>query len=53
MMRDRKWIKKALLFEPQASFNAFPFFVPQHWAPEGRRSAAAFFCLLFLAEQEK
>ena len=34
--QDRKWIKKALLFEPKASFKAFPFFVLQKWEPEGR-----------------
>jgi hypothetical protein len=53
MMRGRKWIKKALLFELKASFNAFPFFVLQHWAPEGRRSAVAFLCILSLAKQRK
>jgi hypothetical protein len=36
IVRDRKWTKKALLFEPKASFKAFPFFVLHNWAPEGQ-----------------
>jgi hypothetical protein len=53
MVRNRKWKKKVLLFEPKASFNTFPFFVVQHWEPEGRLSAVAFFGLPFLAKQKR
>ncbi len=45
--------KKALLFEPKASFNAFPFFVLHNREPEGQRSAVAFLCFLSLAKQRK
>ncbi len=53
MMRDRKWIKKALLFEPQASFNAFPFFVMHNWAPEGRWLCGRLLLLTFLGGARK
>ena len=49
----RKWIKKALLFEPQASFNAFPFFVMHNWAPEGRWLCGRLLLLTFLGGARK
>lgn len=45
--------KKVLLFEPKASFNTFPFFLPYNWEPEGRCSVVAFFGLPFLAKQKR
>ncbi len=35
-VQGRKWIKKALLSEPKASFKAFPFFALHKWEPEGQ-----------------
>ena len=52
MMCNRKWQKKVLCLSV-ASFNTFPFFVVQHWEPEGRFSAVAFFGLPFLARQKR
>jgi len=49
----RKWKEKWALSEPQASFARFPFFARHKREPEGQRLAVAFFCLLFLAKQEK
>ena len=49
----RKWIKKALLFEPQASFNAFPFFVMHNWEPEGRWLCGRLSLLPFFGEAKK
>jgi hypothetical protein len=45
--------KKASLFEPQASFEAFPFFDLHKWEPEGQRMWSPSFAYIFLAKQEK
>jgi hypothetical protein len=49
----RKWKKKALLFEPKASFNAFPFFVVRNWEPEGQRHLRRLFWVTFFGEAKK
>jgi len=49
----RKWKKKALLFEPKASFNAFPFFVVHNWEPEGQRRLRRLFWVTFFGEAKK
>jgi hypothetical protein len=53
IVRDRKWIKKALLFEPKASFKAFPFFVLHNWEPEGQWRLRRLLLLTFLGEARK
>ncbi|WMW81520.1 hypothetical protein RF679_04370 [Undibacterium cyanobacteriorum] len=50
---DRKWIKKALLFEPQASFKAFPFFALRNWEAEGQRQRGRLFWVTFFGETKK
>jgi hypothetical protein len=49
----RKWIKKALLFEPKASFKAFPFFVPHNWEAEGQWQRGRLFWVTFFGEAKK
>jgi hypothetical protein len=50
---NRKWKKKALLSEPQASFKAFPFFVMHNWAHEVQRYLRRLLLLTFLGEARK
>ncbi len=45
--------QKASLFEPKASFEAFPFFDLHKWAPGGQRMRSPSFAYIFLAKQEK
>ena len=52
-MQGRKWIKKASLFEPQASFEAFPFFVLLNWEAEGQWKCGRLLLLTFLGEARK
>jgi hypothetical protein len=52
-VRDKKWIKKALLFEPKASFKAFPFFVLHNWEPEGQWQRGRLSLLPFFGEAKK
>jgi len=41
------------MFE-RSAFASLPFFTVHHWEPRrGQAFAVAFFCLLFLAKQEK
>ena len=53
IVQDRKWIKKALLFEPKASFKAFPFFVTHNWEPEGQWQRGRLFWVTFFGEAKK
>ena len=49
----RKMEKKRALSE-RSEFRPFPIFcIEQSGTPKGQRLAVAFFCLLFLAKQEK
>ena len=48
IVQDRKWIKKVLLSEPQASFNTFPFFVLHNWEAEGQWQRGRLSLLPFL-----
>jgi hypothetical protein len=52
-VQDRKWTKKALLFEPKASFKAFPFFVPHNWEAEGQWQRGRLSLLTFFGEAKK
>jgi hypothetical protein len=52
-VQDRKWIKKASLFEPQASFEAFPFFVLLNWEAEGQWQRGRLFWVTFFGETKK
>jgi len=52
-VQDRKWIKKALLFEPKASFKAFPFFVLLNWEAEGQWQRGRLFWVTFFGEAKK
>jgi len=53
-VRDRKWIKKASLFEPKASFEAFPFFVLHNWEAEGQwQRGRLSFAYCFFGEAKK
>jgi hypothetical protein len=52
-VQDRKWIKKALLFEPKASFKAFPFFVLHNWEAEGQWQRGRLSLLTFFGEAKK
>jgi len=45
--------KESLVFEPQASFKASHFLSGAIGKPKASGSVVAFFCLLFLAKQEK
>jgi hypothetical protein len=49
----RKWIKKVSLFEPQASFDTFPFFVPHNWEAEGQWQRGRLFWVTFFGEAKK
>jgi len=53
IVRDRKWIKKALLFEPKASFKAFPFFVLHNCEAEGQWQRGRLSLLTFFGEAKK
>ncbi len=53
IVQDRKWIKKASLFEPQASFEAFPFFVLLNWEAEGQWQCGRLSLLTFFGEAKK
>jgi hypothetical protein len=53
IVQDRKWIKKASLFEPQASFEAFPFFVLHNWEAEGQWQRGRLSLLTFFGEAKK
>jgi hypothetical protein len=53
VVQDRKWIKKASLFEPQASFEAFPFFVLHNWEAEGQWQRGRLSLLTFFGEAKK
>jgi hypothetical protein len=53
IVQDRKWIKKALLFEPKASFKAFPFFVLHNWEAEGQWQRGRLFWVTFFGEAKK
>jgi len=53
IVQDRKWIKKALLSEPKASFKAFPFFVLHNWGPEGQWQRGRLFWVTFFGEAKK
>ena len=52
-MQGRKWIKKALLSEPQASFKAFPFFDSHNWEAEGQWQRGRLSLLTFFGEAKK
>jgi hypothetical protein len=45
--------KEMFVFEPQASFERFPFFDLHKREPAGQRSAVAFFGLHFFGEAKK
>ncbi len=46
--------KKALLSEPKASFNAFPFFVLHNWEPAGQWQCGRLsFAYFFFGEAKK
>jgi hypothetical protein len=53
IVQGRKWIKKALLFEPKASFKAFPFFVLHNWEAEGQWQRGRLFWVTFFGEAKK
>ena len=53
IVKDRKWIKKASLSEPKASFEAFPFFVLHNWEPEGQWQRGRLSLLTFFGEAKK
>jgi hypothetical protein len=53
IVQNRKWIKKVLLFEPKASFKAFPFFVLHNWEPEGQWQRGRLSLLTFFDEAKK
>ncbi|WMW81770.1 hypothetical protein RF679_05680 [Undibacterium cyanobacteriorum] len=53
IVRGRKWIKNALLFEPQASFKAFPFFALRNWEAEGQWQRGRLSLLTFFGEAKK
>jgi hypothetical protein len=53
IVQDRKWIKKASLFEPKASFEAFPFFVLHNWEAEGQWQRGRLSLLTFFGEAKK
>ena len=53
IVQDRKWIKKASLFEPKASFEAFPFFVLLNWVAEGQWQRGRLSLLTFFGEAKK
>ena len=50
---DRKWTKKTLLFEPKASFKAFPFCVLHNWEAEGQWQRGRLFWVTFFGEAKK
>ncbi|MBR7800260.1 hypothetical protein [Undibacterium fentianense] len=53
IVQDKKWIKKASLFEPKASFEAFPFFVLLNWEAEGQWQRGRLSLLTFFGEAKK
>ncbi len=53
IVQDRKWIKKASLFEPKASFEAFPFFVLLNWEAEGQWQRGRLSLLTCFGEAKK
>jgi len=53
IVQGKKWIKKASLFEPQASFEAFPFFVLHNWEAEGQWQRGRLSLLTFFGEVKK
>jgi hypothetical protein len=53
IVRDRKWIKKALCLSV-ASLKAFRFFVPHNWEAEGQwQRGRLSFAVFSLAKQRK
>ena len=52
-VRGRKWIKKVSLSEPQASFEAFPFFDLHNWEAEGQWQCGRLSLLTFFGEAKK
>jgi hypothetical protein len=53
IVQYRKWIKKASLFEPKASFEAFPFFVLYNWEAEGQWQRGRLSLHSFFGEAKK
>ena len=45
--------KESLVFEPQASFKAFPFFVLRNWEAEGQWQRGRLFWVTFFGEAKK
>ncbi|MFC0349172.1 hypothetical protein [Undibacterium danionis] len=45
--------KESLVFEPQASFKAFPFFVLLNWEAAGQWQRSRLLLLTFLGEARK
>jgi hypothetical protein len=45
--------KESFVFEPKASFEAFPFFVLHNWEAEGQWQRGRLFCVSFFGETKK
>ena len=51
-VRGRKWIRKLRCLS-EASFEAFPFFAPHKWEPEGQACGRLSFAYYFFGEAKK
>ena len=52
IVQDRKWIKKASLFE-RSEFRSFPIFVLHNWEAEGQWQRGRLFWVTFFGEAKK